>query len=170
MPPTDEFTGTESPSAAWAIKDRKSIKSTIDSVIRITMLVALPAGFGMAVLSEPLLSIVYNGTNASNLVSIASPILTVYGFGVFLFAVSSPITNMLQALGRMDVPLKSIVVGAVVKIILNYILVGNPSVNINGAAIGSIACYVVIVAINLSMLIKISGTKLDFKSIRALKD
>lgn len=152
-------------SAAWAIKDRGTIKSTIESVIRITMLVALPAGFGMAVLSEPLLSIVYNGTNASNLVSIAAPILTVYGFGVFLFAVSSPITNMLQALGRMDVPLKSIVVGAVVKIILNYILVGNPSININGAAVGSIACYVVIVAINLSMLIKISGTKLDFKSM-----
>ena len=66
----------------------------VESVIRITMLVALPAGFGMAVLSEPLLSIVYNGTNASNLVSIAAPILTVYGFGVFLFAVSSPIKNL----------------------------------------------------------------------------
>ncbi len=152
-------------SAAWAIKDRKSIKTTIESVIRITMLVSLPAGFGMAVLAQPLLNLVYSGTNASNMVSIAAPILTMYGFAVFLFAVSSPITNMLQALGRMDVPLKSIVVGAVVKIILNYILVGNPKININGAPIGSIACYVVIVCMNMLMLMKISGVKLDFKSI-----
>lgn len=152
-------------SAAWATKDKKSIKTTIESVIRITMLVALPAGFGMAVLAEPILSIVYNGTNASNLVSIAAPILTTYGFGIFLFAVSSPITNMLQAIGRMDVPLKSIIAGAVVKIILNYILVGNPEININGAPIGSIACYVVVVAINMFVLVKASAVKLDFKSM-----
>ena len=152
-------------SAAWAIKDRGIIITTIESVIRVTMLVSLPAGFGMAVLANPLLSLVYNGTNASNLVSIAAPILTTYGFGIFLFAVSSPITNMLQALGRMDVPLKSIVAGAVVKIILNYILVGNPRININGAPIGSIVCYVIIVAINMYMLVKISGVKLDFKSM-----
>ncbi len=152
-------------SAAWAIKDRKSIKTTIESVVRVTMLVALPAGFGMAVLSEPLLNLVYSGTNASNLVSIAAPILTMYGFSVFLFAVSSPTTNMLQALGRMDVPLKSIVVGAVIKIILNYILVGNPNININGAPVGSIACYVVIVGMNMFMLMKISSVKLDFKSM-----
>lgn len=152
-------------SAAWAVRKRRTIKVTIESVIRVTMLVALPAGFGMAVLAEPILSLVYNGTNASNLVSIAAPILTTYGFAVFLFAVSSPITNMLQALGRMDIPLKSIVVGAVVKIILNYILVGNPKININGAPIGSIACYVIIVSINLFMLMKISKVRLNFVSI-----
>ena len=152
-------------SAAWAVKDKKSIKVTIESVIRITMLIALPAGFGMAVLAEPILSLVYSSTNASNLVSIAAPILTTYGFAIFLFAVSSPVTNMLQALGRMDIPLKSLAAGAVVKIILNYILVGNPKININGAPIGSIVCYVIIVSINIFMLIRISGVKINFLSV-----
>lgn len=152
-------------SAAWAVKDKKSIKITIESVIRITMLIALPAGFGMAVLAEPILSLVYSSTNASNLVSIAAPILTTYGFAIFLFAVSSPVTNMLQALGRMDIPLKSLAVGAVVKIILNYILVGNPKININGAPVGSIVCYVIIVSINIFMLIRISGVKINFMSV-----
>ena len=152
-------------SAAWAVKDKKSIKITIESVIRITMLIALPAGFGMAVLAEPILSLVYSSTNASNLVSIAAPILTTYGFAIFLFAVSSPVTNMLQALGIMDMPLKSLAVGAVVKIILNYILVGNPKININGAPVGSIVCYVIIVSINIFMLIRISGVKINFMSV-----
>ncbi|MCQ2471763.1 MAG: polysaccharide biosynthesis protein [Clostridia bacterium] len=152
-------------SAAWAIRDRKNIKVTIESVIRITMLVALPAGFGMAVLAEPILGLVYNGTDAGDIVTIAAPILRTYGFAIFLFAVSSPVTNMLQAVGRMDIPLKSIVVGAIVKIILNYILVGNPKININGAPIGSIVCYVIIVLINVVALIRITDVKLDFKSI-----
>ncbi len=152
-------------SAAWAIRDKKNIKITIESVIRITMLVALPAGFGMAVLAEPILGLVYNGTEAGDIVTIAAPILRTYGFAVFLFAVSSPVTNMLQAVGRMDIPLKSIVAGAIVKIILNYVLVGNPSININGAPIGSIVCYVVIVVINVFALVRITDVKLNFNSI-----
>lgn len=152
-------------SAAWAIRNRKEIKVTIESVIRITMLVALPAGFGMAVLAEPILSLVYNGTDAGDIVTIAAPILRTYGFAVFLFALSSPVTNMLQAVGRMDIPLKSIVAGAIVKIILNYVLVGNPSININGAPIGSIVCYVIIVVINVFAIIKITDAKLNFMSI-----
>lgn len=152
-------------SAAWAVKDRVTTKITIESVIRITMLVSLPAGFGLGVLANPILSIVYNGTNASDVVPIAAGVLATYGFAIFLFAVSSPVTNMLQAVGRMDIPLKSMVAGAVVKIILNYILVGNPRININGAPIGSIICYIIMVVINVVMLIRITDVDIDFKSV-----
>lgn len=152
-------------SAAWAVKDRVTTKITIESVIRITMLVSLPAGFGLGVLANPILSIVYNGTNASDVVPIAAGVLATYGFAIFLFAISSPVTNMLQAVGRMDIPLKSMVAGAVVKIILNYILVGNPRININGAPIGSIICYIIMVVINIIMLIRITDVDIDFKSV-----
>ncbi len=148
-------------SAAWAKHENKVIKTTIESVIRVTMLIALPVGFGLAAVSYNLLYMFY-GTSAA---TIGAPILTVYGISVFLFAVSSPITNMLQALGRTDIPLKSLCVGAIVKIILNYILIGNPTININGAPIGSIACYVIVVGINLFSIIRISGVKINFASV-----
>lgn len=148
-------------SAAWAHRDGKTIKTTVESVIRVTMLIALPVGFGMAVVSYYLLNSFYPEASAS----IGAPMLTVYGFAVFLFAVSSPITHMLQALGRTDIPLKTLCVGAVVKIVLNYILVGNPHINIYGAPVSSIACYVVVVAINLYSIIKISGIKINIRSV-----
>ncbi len=148
-------------SAAWAKHQSKTIKTTVESVIRVTMLISLPVGFGLAAVSYNLLNMFY-GVSAA---TIGSPILTVYGISVFLFAVSSPITNMLQALGRTDIPLKSLCVGAVVKIILNYILIGNPQINVNGAPIGSIACYVIVVGINLFSIIKISGVKINLASV-----
>lgn len=148
-------------SAAWARRDGKTIKTTIESAIRVTMLIALPVGFGLAAVSYNVLNTFYSDASAS----IGSRILTMYGFFIFLFAVSAPITNMLQALGRTDIPLKSLCAGAVVKIILNFILVGNPHININGAAVGSIACYVVVVGINLVSIIRISGVKINFASI-----
>lgn len=148
-------------SAAWAKHENKTIKTTVESVIRVTMLISLPVGFGLAAVSTNLLGMFY-GTSAA---AIGGPILAVYGFSIFLFAVSSPITNMLQALGRTDIPLKSLCVGAVVKVVLNYVLIGNPTININGAPIGSIACYVIVVGINLFSIIKISGVKVNFGSI-----
>lgn len=148
-------------SAAWAKHQSKTIKTTVESVIRVTMLISLPVGFGLAAVSYNLLNMFYGASAAT----IGSPILTVYGISVFLFAVSSPITNMLQALGRTDIPLKSLCVGAVVKIILNYILIGNPQINVNGAPIGSIACYVIVVGINLFNIIKISGVKINLASV-----
>ncbi len=148
-------------SAAWAQRDSKTIKTTVESVIRVTMLISLPVGFGLAAVSYNLLNMFYPEASAT----IGAPILSVYGVSVFLFAVSSPITNMLQALGRTDIPLKSLCVGAVIKILLNYILIGNPNINVNGAPIGSIACYVVVVAINLYSIIKITGVRVNFASV-----
>lgn len=147
-------------SAAWARKDSKTIKVTVESAIRVTMLAALPIGFGLSAVAYYLLNTFYPQASAS----IGAPILTIYGFAIFIFSVSSPITNMLQALGRMDIPLKALCVGATVKIILNYILVGNPHINIIGATVGSVVCYVIVVIINLIAIIKITDVRINFAS------
>lgn len=148
-------------SAAWANHRTHDIKVAVESVIRVTMLISLPTGFGMAAVSYSLLDTFYPAATAS----IGSSILAVYGCTIFIFAVSSPITSMLQGLGRTDIPLKSLIVGAVIKIILNYVLIGNPNININGAPIASIACYLVVVIINLYSIIKLTGVRINFASV-----
>ncbi len=150
-------------SAAWAVKDKEQLRTNIESVLRVTMLIALPAGFGMAVLASPILSLLYG--SHPDIVPIAAPIMAVYGYATALMAVSTPIANMLQGIGRTDVPVKAAIAGAVVKIFCNYILVGNPRFNINGAPIGSIACYIVIVAINLFYLLQVSRVRVRVGSI-----
>ncbi len=150
-------------SAAWTVKDKRNIRVTIESVIRVTMLIALPAGFGMAVLAEPILSLVYS--NSADIIPIAAPLMTVYGLATFIMAASSPVTSMLQGLGRTDIPVKTLVIGAVVKIVMNYILVGTPRFNINGAPVGSILCYIIIVGLNMYFLLKISKTRVNFTSV-----
>ncbi len=150
-------------SAAWAIRDRVQIRTNIESVLRVTMLIALPAGFGMAVLSTPILSILYG--SHPDIVPIAAPIMAIYGYATALMAVSTPVANMLQGIGRTDIPVKAAVAGAVVKIICNYILVGNPKFNINGAPVGSILCYIVIVCVNLFYLLKVSEVRINFMSV-----
>lgn len=151
-------------SAACATRDKKRIKVSVESVLRVAMLFSLPAGFGMAALSTPILTLVY-GTSRPSLVPIASGMLSTYGMFVFLMAVSTPITNMLQAIGRADAPVKAIIVGTVVKLISNFVLIGNPSINVKGAPIGSILCYAVIVAYELVVLLRQTRVRLNFVSV-----
>ncbi len=151
--------------AAWAVKDKKGTKSTIELVLRICMLIGLPAGFGMAALATPLLTLIYGRGSSSDAISVVAPIMVAYGIATALMAVSTPITNMLQAIGRTDIPVKSVVVGAICKITCNFILVGNPKINVYGAVAGTILFYVVIVACNLTSLLRISKVKVNWSSI-----
>lgn len=150
-------------SRAWTAKDKVQIKSTIESVLRVTMMIALPAGFGIAALSKPILTLLY--PNESHMVPIATPMLTVYGFGIFLFAIVSPVTNMLQAVGRTDIPLRTVFIGSVIKIALNFVLIGNAKINIYGAPISTTVCYIVMISINLTSLIKVTKVKINFVSV-----
>ena len=150
-------------SAAWAAKNKKEVKSTIESAIRVAMMIALPAGFGIAALAKPILTLLY--PSQPDMVPIATPMMIVYGFGIFLFAIVSPVTNMLQAVGRTDIPLRTVAIGSAVKIILNFILIGNPDINIYGAPVSTTVCYIIMISINLTSLIKVTGVKINFVSV-----
>lgn len=151
-------------SAAWLKKDKVGIKRNIDSVFRISMLIAMPAGFGLAALSTPVIQLLY-GSSRPSTVPIAGPILFAYALPMAFYAISTPLTNMLHAVNRMDVPIKSMILGSVAKIALNFILVGNPNINIKGAPYSSLACYVIIVLYNLVALVKETKVKPDFVSV-----
>ncbi len=150
--------------AAMAIKNKKEVSSTLNSLIRVCMLVAAPAGLGIAALAEPIMSLLYGGTAAENLIPISSPIVMIYGIGTFVIALSTPLTNALQAMGRADIPAKIVAAGAVVKVICNFIFVGIPELNIYGATIGTLVCYSLIVILNIYFTIKVSKTKINFIS------
>ena len=49
--------------------------------------------------------------------------------------------------------------------ITNYIFIGIPSVNINGAVVGTVVCYTIIVVINLVALLRFTKVKLNFMSV-----
>ncbi len=152
-------------SAAWAVKNKRGVKVAIESVMRITMLVAMPCGIGMGVLAQPILATFYGSGDAANGVSIAAPVLTAYGFTIFLMALSQPMTNMLQALDKTKVPLISLSLGALVKLVANFIFVSIPSLNVNGAVIGTVLCYVVIVVINMFALLRTTKIKINIISV-----
>ena len=72
----------------------------------------------------------------------AASVLVILGIAAIFTSTSTPLCSMLQAVGRVDLPVKLLSVGVIIKIILNYTLVGIPAINIQGAGVGTLVCYV----------------------------
>ncbi|MBQ9460298.1 MAG: polysaccharide biosynthesis C-terminal domain-containing protein, partial [Clostridia bacterium] len=164
---TQVFGTTALPSvtAAWTSGNKEQLKKSMETVMRVTTLVTIPSGIGMSVLAEPLLSLIYHGSSVSDEVDIGSRVLVIMGISVIFIATSTPLCSMLQAVGRMDVPLKLFAIGMCIKILVNYILVGIPEVNIQGANIGSIVCYGFVTVMALFVLCRQTKIVPDFVSI-----
>ncbi len=150
---------------AWVGRNSDAVGKSIQSVIRLTLLVAYPAGCGMVALAPQLLNLIYGSSevNAPALPYVA-PVLMMYGVSVVFLALTQPITNMLQVVDRTDVPIKAMAAGAAVKLVSNFVLVSIPSVNIQGAAIGSILCNIVMVTYGLAALAKTTGVKYEWRT------
>lgn len=150
-------------SRACAVNSRREVDMIINSVVKYTAVIAFPVGFGMACFPNELLSLFYSGANA-DVVPAAAPLIRIYGIFTFLLAVSSPLIFMLQGIGKASLSVRSIAVGGTVRLILNYILVGNSVYNIKGAAIAMVCSYGVMVVMNMFFLMRDTPVRLSVAS------
>ena len=129
---------------ALAKRELGQAKSTMESCMKLTNLIAMPAAIGLAVLAKPIFEVLFPGSNERG-----PELLTVLGLASY-FVCSYLITNgVLQATGFEKLALVALPAGGLIKIGINYVLVGNPDINISGAPIGTLVCYFVITVLNL---------------------
>ena len=122
-----------------AKRQRAEAGEIAESALRITAVIAMPMGVGLSILSEPVMRGVYWGSNAAG-----PTLLRVLGIAAFFVCMSMIGNSVLQAAGLERLPIISIILGGIVKIGVNWFLVGNPQINITGAPVGSICCFAVV--------------------------
>lgn len=133
---------------AAANQQSESLKETTEQVLSVSALLALCAAFGLAALATPVMDLLYGNGVEPAAVGQAGDLLAVLCVGIPPLAITT-ITNALhQAQGRMKLPVISMLIGAMVKVIANACLIQNPKIHILGAAISTVMCYYVIAGIN----------------------
>ncbi len=149
-------------SGAVARRERESAKATMESSMKLTNLLAMPAAVGLAVLSGPIFDVLFPGSNENG-----PALLSMLGLASY-FVCAYLITNgILQASGHEKLALIALPVGGLVKIAVNYVLVGNPAINITGAPIGTLVCYAVITALNIAFITVKMPERPDYLAITA---
>ena len=127
-------------SAALTKKDQIGAGKIAESALRVGALLALPAGVGLAVLSGPIIQMLYPETNQE----IASHCLMVLGIASAFVCMMLLCNAILQANGRAALPIWFIAIGSATKLIVNFILVQMPSVGIKGAPVGTLVCFMLV--------------------------
>lgn len=142
--------------SANAEGDRKKSRSFTKSALLITVVLALPCAMGMSILAKPILSLIYGDGSFSVL-------LNVMGIAVLFLTLVQIVNALLQSWGKVWIPVINMLIGGAVKIFVNLILVGRPEINIMGAPIGTLLCYITVATLNITALCKNSGIRPDFK-------
>lgn len=149
-------------SSAKAIEDHRQIVRQTDLGMRFAFLIGLPCSIGMSVLAEPLMRFFYEGSIVEEELILGGELLTMSGLTIILFTVVQATTSVLQGLGKQRIPMYTLVAGVVCKIVLNYVLIAIPEINIHGAPIASLVCYTVSMVPNLYYMLKYTKSKMNW--------
>ena len=122
-----------------------------ESATRVMALIAMPCSVGLAVLSEPIMQLL-GGYTAQGYLGTASILMRILAFCVFFNSFVLVMNAVLQAHGFVYIPVINMVVGGIAKVLINFILVGNPRINIVGVPVGTVVCYMLIAMLDLFAL------------------
>ncbi len=130
-------------SGALARKDRNTAATVSEDSMRISAVVSIPMGVGLAVLAEPIMKVLYPGSH------LAGPgLLRVMGVASFFVCIVLMENAILQASGREKLTMVTLISGGLVKIIINWFLVAQRPINIYGAPIGTLVSYFTMALMN----------------------
>ncbi len=135
-----------------------------EAVLRRTAFLAVPSGFGIAVLAEPILRLLFSG-RPDEAQAAALP-LAVLGVAVIFTALSFPLFSMLQAAGAAGTTVTVMLVGAAVKLLANLLLI--PRLGPVGAAAATVLSYAVILVGAASVFRRVTGIAVKLLRICAL--
>lgn len=167
LPPSFVFPVTMSliPFAAAALtrRDHAEAGRIVSSGFRIVAVLAIPAGVGLSVVGGPALVMLYPKRYADALA--AGPHMRWLGLACIFMCLMNLTNVILQTYGKEMIPIWTVIAGGVTKVVMNYILVGNPAINIHGAPVSTLCCYGVIVGLNLIFVWKYSPEKPHYLQI-----
>jgi len=135
-------------SAALTKRDNEEARKISESAVRVGLLIALPMGMGLFALGGPIMGLLFPAIDTG----IAGPLLSILGLASIFVALQLLCNSILQANGMVNLPILAVVIGGAVKLVVNYTLVGNPNIRINGAPVGTLCCFAVIGALEMFII------------------
>ena len=141
-------------SKAFSKGNKRGVEKNISLSLIMNFVIILPMSIVVFFFSDMIINFLYSGCLSHAQFETSSLLLKFGAFSVVYLSIVQISTTALQSIGKTIVPVFSLFLGVVLKIILTVILVKNPTINIYGMMIASCVCYAVAGTINLIVLLK----------------
>jgi len=127
--------------------DHENVRKTEESAARITGLLSLPCAVGLTVLARPVMALL--GGYEGEQLELAAQFMTLLGVAVFFQSTIQFLHAILQSHGFVNIPVVHMISSAILRMILVYVMVGNPNLGLLGAPIGATVGYLLILVLDL---------------------
>ena len=144
---------------AVTVGNKKEVKRKINTALKLAMIISIPAAVGIGVLGDQILSMLFHSYPEGGV------LLKVGAISIAFLSFCQIVIGVLQGIGKIQVPVIGALLGAVVKIALNWILIRIPSINVVGAVISTDVCYLVASIFNVIMLMRYTKTRVNFSGV-----
>ncbi len=129
------------------LKNDAAVRETEESAARITGLLSLPCAVGLMLLGEPVMGLLWGHTGED--LALGGLMMSALGVSVFLYAIIQYTNSLMQAHGYAHIPVINMLSAGVVRLLVVYLLVGNPKIGMLGVPVGIALCYGAIALMNL---------------------
>ncbi len=143
--------------AQLTLDNHKAVKATEESAARIAGLLSLPCTVGLFLLARPVMALL--GGYSGEKLDIAANLMRILSISIFLYAIIQYTNAVLQSHGQAHIPVINMLLSGVMKLVVVYLLVGNPAIGIAGAPIGAALCYLCISVMNLFAISRVVPQK-----------
>ena len=130
-------------SGALARGRRVDAAKISEDSMRISSVISIPMGVGLAILSRPIMGLLYPGSHEAG-----PDLLAIMGAASFFVCIVLLENAILQASGKEKLTMVTLITGGLVKIVINWFLVAQPQINIYGAPVGTLFSYLVMAVMN----------------------
>ena len=145
-------------SSAKRLNDRDELNETVALGLRMTTIISFPCVVGLFILAKPTLLLLYPKQVESAIN--ATSCLQVLALGFVFLSLVTTMTGILQGLTKQNWPVINLAIGIAVKVLITWILVGIKSINIVGAAIGTLCAYLTSAALDYMCVKRFTGVKI----------
>lgn len=151
---------------ARAKQNAKRVSLLMHKSLKLAAVIALPCALGLAVMSEPILKLIFSNEKSAEM---AAPLLSLLAPSVFLIGIMAVTNGVLQACKLQKYSVYSMLIGAVVKGVSAYLLVGVPIgdgyLHMYASPISTFLFYFTIAVSNVFFIVKYAGLPFPTASV-----
>ncbi len=144
---------------SMAAGSRDEAIGKIDECVKLTMFIAIPSAFGMAILSYPLMFALY----PSGAVAGAAELLSWSAVSVIFYSLSTVTNGVLQGLGFPSIPVRNAAIALAVNVAVTFVTVGPLNLHIYGIVLAMVLYSFVVLVLNLMAIRKRAGYLPNFR-------
>ena len=130
-------------SSALAVKDYRLVKHKISESYKAIYIITVPSIAGISFLAQPIISLIWFDMDAGGADLVAFGTWT-----AILMTIQYVQTSILIAIGKPVIASVNQIISMAAKVLLNYLLIAIPSINISGAIIGTAVSWIISIVLN----------------------